>query len=45
MGAITGAIAAAYYKEIPCNIYDFALNKLPEDLRMVVEEFEEKYTM
>lgn len=22
MGAITGAIAAAYYKEIPSNIYD-----------------------
>ena len=45
MGAITGAIAAAYYKEIPCNIYDFALGKLPEDLRIIVEEFEEKYTL
>jgi ADP-ribosylglycohydrolase len=45
MGAITGAISAAYYKEIPSNIYDFTLNKLPEDLRMIVEEFEEKYTL
>lgn len=45
MGAITGAISAAYYKEIPSNIYDFTLNKLPEDLRMIVEEFEENYTL
>ena len=43
MGAITGAIAAAYYKEIPQNLYDFTIEKLPEDLRQVVDEFEEKY--
>jgi ADP-ribosylglycohydrolase len=45
MGAITGAIAAAYYKEIPQNLYDFAIEKLPEDLLMLVEEFEEKYAL
>lgn len=45
MGAITGAIAAAYYKEIPQNLYDFALEKLPEDLRKIVDEFEEKYAL
>ena len=27
------------------NIYDFSLDKLPEDLRIIVEEFEEKYTL
>ncbi len=40
MGAITGAIAAAYYGEIPVKIYDFSINKLPEDLREIVDEFE-----
>lgn len=45
MGAITGAISAAYYKELPDNIYDSTLDKLPEDLRIIVEEFEEKYTL
>ena len=45
MGAITGAIAAAYYKEIPQNLYDFTIEKLPEDLRQVVDEFEEKYAL
>lgn len=45
MGAITGAVAAAYYKEIPQNLYDFTIEKLPEDLLMLVEEFEEKYAL
>lgn len=43
MGAITGAIAAAYYREVPDGIADFALGKLPVELRRVVDEFEEKY--
>lgn len=42
MGAITGAIAAAFYGEIPSDIYDFAMSKLPEDLKCVVTEFEKK---
>lgn len=42
MGAITGAIAAAYYKEVPDNLYEFTNNKLPDDLREVVEEFEKR---
>ncbi len=42
MGAITGAIAMAYYGEMSDKIYDFTLNRLPDDLRTVVEEFEEK---
>jgi hypothetical protein len=30
---------------VPQNLYDFAIEKLPEDLRMLVEEFEEKYAL
>ena len=44
MGAITGAIAAAYYKEIPDDIADFTLSKLPDDLLSIVQEFESKYS-
>lgn len=43
MGAITGAVAAAYYKEIPDNLVKFTLDKLPQDLKAVVMEFEGKY--
>ena len=42
MGAITGAIAAAYYKWIPDDMYRFTLDKLPDDLKSVVMEFEDK---
>ena len=42
MGAITGAIAAAYYKEIPNEIYDFVISKIPDDLKDIVIEFENK---
>ena len=44
MGAITGAVAIAYYKEMPDEIYDFTMSKLPEDLKAIVMEFEKKYT-
>ncbi len=44
MGAITGAVAIAYYKEMPDEVYDFTMSKLPEDLKAVVMEFEKKYT-
>ena len=43
MGAITGSIAAAYYREVPDGVADFTLSKLPDDLRKIVEEFEGKY--
>ena len=36
MGAITGAIAAAFYKEIPDEMYDFVWNKLPQDMQDVI---------
>ncbi len=29
MGAITGAIAGAYYHQIPYDLYEFGINKLP----------------
>lgn len=44
MGAITGSIAAAYYKEIPDDIYSFAIEKLPECLRTVVLEFDSVFS-
>lgn len=43
MGAITGAIAGAYYKEIPETLYQFAWNKLPLDIQIVVEEFDSMF--
>jgi len=43
MGAITGGVAAAYYKTIPDEIYDFAMSKLPTDMKAIVEEFEAKF--
>lgn len=43
MGAITGAIAAAYYKEIPEELVEFTLYKLPDDLKNILIKFEKKY--
>lgn len=43
MGAITGAIALAFYKEMPDEMYDFAWNRLSDDLKATVIEFDEKY--
>ncbi len=40
MGAITGAIAYAYYKEMPPAIHDFAWNKLPDDMKDIVTAFD-----
>ncbi|NPD82390.1 dinitrogenase reductase [Prevotella sp. PINT] len=44
MGAITGAVAIAYYKEMPDEIHSFAMSRLPNDLKDVVTLFEETYT-
>ncbi len=43
IGAITGAIAAAYYREIPDEIVEFTLKRMPEHLRIVVDAFNLKY--
>ena len=43
MGAITGAIAGAYYKEIPETLYQFGWNKLPLDIQIVVKEFDSMF--
>jgi len=43
MGAITGAIAIAYYKEMPRRIFEFTMSKLPRDLKDIVLRFEERY--
>lgn len=40
MGAITGAIASAYYGGIPEEIYDFVLPRIPDDLREITLQFE-----
>lgn len=39
MGAITGAIAGAYYHKIPYSLYDFGMDKLPDDIKGVVKQF------
>lgn len=43
MGAITGAVANAFYKEIPEEMATYTLNKLPEEMREVIAEFDGKY--
>ncbi len=45
MGAITGGIAAAFYKEIPDEIYTFVWEKLPNDMQAIVTAFENKIRM
>ncbi len=39
MGAITGGIAAAFYGEIPSYILDEGLNRLPEEIKTVINKF------
>ncbi|MCH5239407.1 MAG: ADP-ribosylglycohydrolase family protein [Muribaculaceae bacterium] len=41
MGAIAGSIAAAYYGEIPEEIQNKCWDKLPEDIRNIIEDFRE----
>ena len=42
IACMTGGIAAAYYKEIPSNIIDFVINKLPDEFVDIINEFEEE---
>jgi ADP-ribosylglycohydrolase len=44
MGAITGAIAGAYYHRIPASAYEFGMGKLPADIRNVVTKFQEEHS-
>ena len=43
MACITGGIAQAYYKKIPENIAEDVRNKLPADLREILDTFNKKY--
>jgi ADP-ribosylglycohydrolase len=40
IACITGGIAAAYYKQIPVAMINFALNKLPAEFIEIINEFE-----
>ena len=43
MGAITGAIAGAYYNRIPYALYKFGMDKLPDDIKKTVLDFDNAY--
>ena len=43
MGAITGAIAGAYYHQIPASSYEFGINKLPEDMKDIINKFDREH--
>ena len=43
MGAITGGIASAFYKEIPDTIYEFAISKLTKEMKDIVTEFDSQF--
>ena len=40
MGAITGAIAGAYYHQMPYDLYEFAMSKLPDDIKGIIKLFD-----
>lgn len=43
MGAITGAIAGAYYNKMPFSLYTFGMDKLPDDIKNTIVEFDSQY--
>lgn len=43
MGAITGAIAGAYYNTMPYALYEFGAKKLPDDIKEVINRFDSEY--
>lgn len=43
MGAITGAIAGAYYNRMPYPLYEFGMEKLPDDMQDIIGTFDSKY--
>ena len=45
MACIAGAIAQAYYKDIPGHILENVRERLPAEMLEVVEKFSEKYDL
>lgn len=43
IASISGGLAAIYYQEIPQELVDYTLKKLPPEFRMVLENFDKKY--
>lgn len=43
LACITGGIAAAYYKQVPDDIVQNTLQRLPEEFRLVIAQFEERF--
>ena len=43
MGAITGAIAGAYYNSMPYALYKFGMEKLPHDIKQIISDFDSAY--
>ena len=43
MGAITGGIAEAFYKEIPSTIKEEVLRRLPDEFICIMKQFYERY--
>lgn len=43
IACITGGIASAYYKNIPTEIIDFVVNKLPSEYIEIMNKFDEQY--
>lgn len=43
IACITGGIASAYYKEIPQEIIDFVVDKLPSEYIEIMNKFDEQY--
>lgn len=42
LACITGGIAEAYYKKVPCFMADEIMNRLPEEFKAIMEEVREK---
>lgn len=43
MGAITGAIAGAYYNKMSYAMYRFGMEKLPDDIKRIILDFDNAY--
>lgn len=43
IACITGGIASAYYKQIPTDIIEFVVDKLPNDFIEIMNKFDEQY--
>ena len=43
IACITGGIASAFYKQIPTEIMDFVVDKLPNEYIEIMNKFDEHY--